>query len=146
MPINLCIRSKNRFFIFGFIQFTNLFWLQSLLVFLFQDSTLQVCLERNYIRLLLMWNYKITQETVKDWSEKILPLSTPTVIPAVRITACSKTMQLFCPFINQDLHVYTPEADMRSSGHYRFCVRGKTGYISLEPTVCKTIVKRVYGE
>jgi len=26
-------------------------------------------------------------------------------------------MQLFCPFINHDLHVYTPDANMQSNGH-----------------------------
>lgn len=92
-----------------------------------------------------MWNYKITQETLKNWSEKTLPLSILTSIPAVRITACSQTMQLFCPFINQDLHVYTPDANMWSNGHYCFCVRLKTDYVSLEPTVCKTIVKTAYA-
>lgn len=65
-----------------------------------------------------MWNYNITEETVKDWSEKTIPLSTLTAVPAAKITACSKTMQLICLFNNQDLHVYTPDANMRSNGHY----------------------------
>lgn len=45
------------------------------------------------------------QETVKDFSENILPLNTLTTIPAVGIAASSKTVKLFCVFINQDLRI-----------------------------------------